>query len=81
LLFALSDTQRGGYKRIMGISSKERLESGGQAGHMRCADKALKEPDLPNAAEFTKISFAFSHVEGYASRASPPEALMRNEKE
>tara|TARA_B110000977_G_C10916583_1_gene431362 strand:+ start:774 stop:920 length:147 start_codon:yes stop_codon:yes gene_type:complete len=48
---------------------------------MHCADKALKEPDLPNAAEFTKIRFAFSHVEGYSSRASPPEASMSNEKE
>jgi hypothetical protein len=65
----------------MEICLKERLESGGQADPMHCAQKALKEPDLPNATEFTKFSFAFSYVEGYASRASPPEASMRNEKE
>ena len=81
MLLGLSDTQGDAYKQIKRISSKERLESGGQADYMRCENKAWKEPDLPNAAEFTKISFAFSHVEGYASRASPPEALMRNEKE
>ena len=65
----------------MEIWSKERLERSGQADPMHFADKALKQPDLPNAAEFAKIRFAFSHVEGYASRASPPEASMRNEKE
>ena len=81
MLLGPSDTQRAGYKRIMEICFKERLESGGQADPILCADKALKEPDLPNAAEFAKIRFAFSHVEGYASQALPPEALTSNEKE
>jgi len=64
----------------MEICSKERLERGGQADPMHCADKALKEPALPNAAEFTKIHFAFSHAEGYASLATPSEASRSNEK-
>ena len=81
MLLGLSDTHRYGYKRILEICSKERLERGGQADPIHCADTALKEPDLPNAAEFTKIHFAFSHVEGYASAATPSETSMSNEKE
>ena len=64
----------------MEIWSKERLERSGQADPKHFADKALKQPDLPNAAEFTKIHFAFSHVEGYASAATPSETSMSNEK-
>jgi hypothetical protein len=81
LLLWLSDTHRDGYKRIMEICSKERLERGRQTNPTHCADKALKEPALPNAAEFTKIHFAFSNAEGYASLATASEASMSNEKE
>jgi hypothetical protein len=43
----------------MEIWSKERLERSGQADPMHFADKALKQPDLPNAAEFTRSTLPF----------------------
>ena len=59
MLLGLSDTHRDGYKRIMEIWSKERLERSGQADPMHFADKALKQPDLPNAAEFSTSTLPF----------------------